>query len=71
MEELLIYYFAGILPDREKAVLFRQPERDNARKARYVHRQNRMAVSGRVDRAGDERLTAESFRRRGHSSGRC
>jgi ferric-dicitrate binding protein FerR (iron transport regulator) len=63
MEELLNRYFVGTLSDREKAVLFKQLEQDDALKAEYVRLQNLMAVSGMVSRAGDECRTAESFRK--------
>jgi ferric-dicitrate binding protein FerR (iron transport regulator) len=63
MEELLIRYFAGTLSGREKAVLFKQLERDDALRTEYVRLQNLVAVSGMGERAGDERLTAESFRK--------
>jgi ferric-dicitrate binding protein FerR (iron transport regulator) len=63
MEELLNRYFVGMLSDREKVVLFKQLEQDDALKAEYVRLQNLMAISGMVSRAGDERHTAESFRK--------
>jgi ferric-dicitrate binding protein FerR (iron transport regulator) len=71
MEELLNRYFAGTLPEEDKAVLFNHLERNDALRAEYVRLQNTVAVSAMISREGDEEWTVKSFRKTMHRAGIC
>lgn len=57
MDEQLNKYFANTLSDAEKAELFQQLEKDEARKDEFAGLQNTLAISGMADRKGDESWT--------------
>ena len=58
MKEQLDKYFAGTLTDTEKLNLFREMEHDARLKDEMANMQNIMALSGLMDREGDQKLVA-------------
>lgn len=62
MKEQLDKYFAGTLADTEKLTLFRQMEEDAALKDEMADMQNIMALSGMMDRDGDDLLVTTKIK---------
>ena len=58
MKEQLDKYFAGTLTDTEKLNLFREMEHDARLKDEMADMQNIMALSGLMDKGGDQKLVA-------------
>ena len=58
MKEQLDKYFAGTLTDTEKLNLFREMEHDARLKDEMADMQNIMALSGLMDKEGDQKLVA-------------
>lgn len=57
MEEHLYNYFSGTMTEVEKDSLFREMEKDAALKEEFAALQNAMAVSGLLEKEGDDRMT--------------